>query len=173
MQAMALVRLVPLWAWLALVAAGVILWQREQINDERQATQNARAEASQAAARADSLSKTLQLQRALQADQDKVVTDARAQAEMDRTNAAGTGALVDGLRDQVRALQRSAERSAASGRGPAAEPGQGVLAGLLDESLERNKALAAEAERYRTAGLTCQALYQGLADRLQGHPKEI
>ncbi len=165
---LAALKAIPAWMWLFLAAAGVIWWQHSEIQDERAEKSDALQAASQAQARASSLRNTLALQRDLQNDQNQVVNNAREQADANRILAANAGRRADGLQQQVNQLRAAAKaRDAAAACGSSAA-GQvsDVLAGLLDESVRRNRDLAEEAERYRSAGIACEAINASLVRQL-------
>lgn len=76
--------------------------------------------------------------------------------------AARTGA--ERLRHELERLRQLHTAAAASGGGPAADGSVVLLTGLLAESVERNRQLAAEADRRRAAGLACQQAWQAMTD---------
>jgi uncharacterized protein YaaQ len=76
--------------------------------------------------------------------------------------AARTGA--ERLRRELERLRQSRTTAVASGGGPTADGSVVLLTGLLAESVERNRQLAAEADRRRAAGMACQQAWQAMTD---------
>ncbi len=76
--------------------------------------------------------------------------------------AARTGA--ERLRRELERLRQSRPAAAASTGGTTADGSVVLLTGLLAESVERNRQLAAEADRRRAAGLACQQAWQAMTD---------
>ena len=95
---------------------------------------------------------------------EKEVQDARNQQSIAETAAADAAANADSLRAEVRRLRSSIATAdaTAAGRSTAEQSAFGVLADLFDESVRRNQVLAAEADRARVAGSTCERIYDGI-----------
>lgn len=97
---------------------------------------------------------------------EKEVQDARNQQSIAENAAADAAANADSLRAEVRRLRsRIATADAtAAGRSTAEQSAFGVLADLFDESVRLNQTLAAEADRARVAGMTCERIYDEIAN---------
>jgi len=116
-----------------------------------------------ARAKAEADARTQEQQREQSAE--KVQRDATQKLEQARTDADGANAAADRLREQVRKLLGDGEAgrnpSAAPSRTPATNPGN-LLAIVLDQSVARNRELAAIADAARLNGLACEAAYESL-----------
>lgn len=100
-----------------------------------------------------------------QRDQEKTQIEREAQSRIDvaRVDAEHANTAADGLRAELSKTKRLAEHY--TGSFPSGTPASkviGVLADMLEESNRAYVETAAEAERYRSAGLTCQRQYDSL-----------
>lgn len=100
-----------------------------------------------------------------QRDKEKAQIEREAQYRIDvaRVDAEHANAAADGLRAELDKTKRLAEHY--TGSFPTGTPASkviGVLADMLEESNRSYIAAAEEAERYRSAGLTCERQYDSL-----------
>lgn len=100
-----------------------------------------------------------------QRDQEKTQIEREAQSRIDvaRVDAEHANTAADGLRAELGKTKRLAEHY--TGSFPSGTPASkviGVLADMLEESNRAYVETAAEAERYRSAGITCQRQYDSL-----------
>ncbi|WP_313021313.1 DUF2514 family protein [Atlantibacter hermannii] len=100
-----------------------------------------------------------------QRDQEKTQIEREAQSRIDvaRVDAEHANTAADGLRAELDKTKRLAEHY--TGSFPSGTPASkviGVLADMLEESNGAYIAAAEEAERYRSAGLTCERQYDSL-----------
>lgn len=107
-----------------------------------------------------------ELERARQRTIDQVQADAEKQIDEARTHAADASTAADGLRSQVDKLLAAdrARRNTCPGTGSkAAENPGNLLAVVLDQSVARNRELAAIADAARIAGQACERAYDSLS----------
>lgn len=91
---------------------------------------------------------------------EEVTRNAQSQIAAASADAAAADRTAAGLREQVERLSRRPARCpAAAGGGEAADPARVVLADMLLEVERRGRELAAEADRRRVAGLSCERAY--------------
>lgn len=114
----------------------------------------------EATARADAERRARETEQAEARKYEKVQRDATQALEAARTDAASAGAAADRLREQVRLLSA---RRAPQAPGPAGsgDPGPdtcGMLAVVLDKSVERNRRLAEIADSARVGWQACASL---------------
>ncbi|TBL60720.1 DUF2514 domain-containing protein [Hafnia alvei] len=100
-----------------------------------------------------------------QRDQERTQIEREAQSRIDvaRVDAEHANTAADGLRAELRKTKRLAEHY--TGSFPSGTPASkviGVLADMLEESNRAYVETAEEAERYRSAGITCQRQYDSL-----------
>lgn len=156
-----LLRLVPIWVWLALAALtsiGYLALRLDNVKDDRAAVM---AERDSAAARVTSLTNTLRLQRELTQDINRVSDDAKARTE----HVTAAVAIADG---RARSLQQQITDLIAKRKSCAAEVASGsearadltVLLAELRRSADETAGRLAEAlDRSRIAGFSCEAAY--------------
>lgn len=156
-----LLRLVPIWVWLALAALtsiGYLALCLDNVKDDRAAVM---AERDSAAARVTSLTNTLRLQRELTQDINRVSDDAKARTE----HVTAAVAIADG---RARSLQQQITDLIAKRKSCAAEVASGsearadltVLLAELRRSADETAGRLAEAlDRSRIAGFSCEAAY--------------
>lgn len=100
-----------------------------------------------------------------QRDQEKTQIEREAQSRIDvaRIDAEHANTAADGLRAELDKTKQLAEHY--TGSFPTGTPASkviGVLADMLEESNRAYVETAEEAERYRSAGITCQRQYDSL-----------
>lgn len=168
------------WALLAAIAQLAALFVayghgRSTTEDAWLARWNAR-NASDAAARLAASEAERRREQTLQHAINQVNTDAEQQIDTALTQAADAANAADGLRQRVdQLLAAAADRArrstcAASDR-PAAENPGNVLAVVLDQSVARNRELAAIADTARIAGQACERVFDALAGNMQARPQ--
>lgn len=138
----------------ALVVGGIVAWNVH--GDRQYAAGYAQAQADQK--QADDKARS-------QRDQEKTQIEREAQSRIDvaRVDAEHANTAADGLRAELDKTKQLAEHY--TGSFPTGTPASkviGVLADMLEESNRSYIAAAAEAERYRSSGLTCERQYDSL-----------
>ncbi|EDY7994912.1 DUF2514 domain-containing protein [Salmonella enterica] len=138
----------------ALVVVGIVAWN---VHGDRQ------YEAGYAQAKADQ--KQADDNARSQRDKEKAQIEREAQSRIDvaRVDAEHANSAADGLRAELDKTKQLAEHY--TGSFPIGTPASkviGVLADMLEESNRSYIATAEEAERYRSAGLTCERQYDSL-----------
>ena len=165
---MAWVRVVPLWAWLAVVLG---LWTaveelrlanlRGELVAEQAAHSGYRAEVAERDRRAAMAVLAENQRRQKAADESR--REALEQIEQAQADAAAAGATADGLRGEADRLKRKLASCAGTVAGSAAGRDAGsVLADLLAEVEREGRAMAAEAQRRGIAGSKCERDYMSL-----------
>lgn len=138
----------------ALVIGGVVAWNVHGSSQYDAGYAKAQADQKQA----DDKSRS-------QRDKEKAQIEREAQSRIDvaRVDAEHANTAADGLRAELDKTKRLAEHY--TGSFPTGTPASkviGVLADMLEESNRSYIAAAEEAERYRSAGLTCERQYDSL-----------
>lgn len=138
----------------ALVIGGVVAWNVHGSSQYDAGYAKAQADQKQSDDKARSLR-----------DQEKTQIEREAQSRIDvaRVDAEHANTAADGLRAELGKTKRLAEHY--TGSFPSGTPASkviGVLADMLEESNRAYVETAAEAERYRSAGITCQRQYDSL-----------
>lgn len=138
----------------ALIICGVVAWNVH--GDRHYAAGYAQAQSDQK--QADDKARS-------QRDQEKTQIEREAQSRIDvaRVDAEHANTAADSLRAELDKTKRLAEHY--TGSFPTGTPASkviGVLADMLEESNRSYIAAAEEAERYRSAGLTCERQYDSL-----------
>ncbi|WP_130927928.1 DUF2514 family protein [Pseudomonas sp. Sample_14] len=156
-----LIRLIPIWLWVVLAAAGSICYlaiRLDSVKDDRAAIT---AQLDTATARVDSLTNTLRIQREITNDINRVSDDAKAKTEH-------VSAAVVVADNRARSLQQQITDLLAKRRSCAAEVASGsqartdltvLLADLRRSADEEAGRLAEALDRSRIAGLACEAAY--------------
>lgn len=157
----ALLKLAPAWLWVvlaALAAVGYLSLRLDSVKDDRAAIT---AERDTAAARVDSLTNTLRIQREITNDINRVSDDAKAKTEH-------VSAAVAVAYNRARSLQQQITDLLAKRQSCAAEVASGskaradltVLLAELRRSADEEAGRLAEAlDRSRIAGFACEAAY--------------
>ncbi|ENL2990107.1 DUF2514 family protein [Escherichia coli] len=141
----------------ALVIGGIIAWHVHGSTQYDAGYAQAQADQKQADEKARS-----------QRDQEKTQIEREAQSRIDvaRIDAEHANTAADGLRAELDKTKRLAEHY--TGSFPAGTPASkviSVLADMLEESNRVYNATAAEAEKYRIAGESCERQYDALKKR--------
>lgn len=159
-------KLVPVWAWVALAGVIAIGVQQYRVNSLRSELGESRQEFADYKLDAEQAARDEENRRRVAADQQ---TRKDAQDEADRTrDTAAAGAERERLLNEVERQRRLlAGRQATDAAGFAAERqarqrAYDLLANVYQQSVERNGELAAEADRARARGLSCEARYNSL-----------
>ena len=157
----ALLKLVSAWLWVvlaALAAVGYLSLRLDSVKDDRAAIT---AERDTAAARVDSLTNTLRIQREITNDINRVSDDAKAKTEH-------VSAAVVVADNRARSLQQQITDLIAKRQSCAAEVASGsqartdltvLLADLRRSADEEAGRLAEALDRSRIAGFACEAAY--------------
>lgn len=159
---MALLRLVPIWAWVALAALIAIGVQTARLEStkteyaEYVASIDAQALAAEKAAR--------EVEQQRQADIEKVRTDAQAQKAKDDADADKLRATGDSLRQQTAKLlaDRATLNSRLASRGKSINDLTDLLAKLRQELGDFAQSAAIAADGYRRTGMACERAYDSL-----------
>jgi len=158
---MTLLRLVPTWlrvVLVALVSVGYLSWRLDAVKADRATIA---AERDTANARVTSLGNTLRLERQITDDINRVSDDAKAKAE----HVTAAIVIADG---RARSLQQQITNLLAARKSCAAEVASGgkaradlsvLLADLRRSADETAGSLAAALDRSRIAGFACEAAY--------------
>ncbi|MBK5400485.1 DUF2514 family protein [Pseudomonas sp. TH39(2020)] len=158
---MTLLRMVPMWLWvvlLALASISYLSWRLDSVNADRALVATERDTAN---ARVTSLGNTLRLQRQITDDINRVSDDAKAKTE----HVTAAVAIADG---RARSLQQQITDLLAGRKSCTAEVASGskaradltvLLADLRRSADERAGSLAAALDRSRIAGFACEAAY--------------
>ncbi len=159
-------KLVPVWAWVALAGILAIGVQQYRVNSLRSDLTESRQEFTDYKLDAEQAARDEENRRRAAADQQ---TRKDAQDEADRTrDTAAAGAERERLFNEVERQRRLlAGRQATDAAGFAAERqarqrAYDLLANVYQQSVQRNEELAAEADRARARGLSCEARYNSL-----------
>ena len=162
----ALVKAVPLWFWALAACVLVIGIQGVKIANLRSDLATARQEFTDYKLDAEQAARDEENRRRAAADQQ---TRKDAQDEADRTrDTVAAGAERERLFNEVERQRRLlAGRQATDAAGFAAERqarqrAYNLLANVYQQSVQRNGELAAEADRARARGLSCEARYNSL-----------
>ncbi|UVL16111.1 DUF2514 domain-containing protein [Pseudomonas atacamensis] len=157
----ALIKLVPAWLWVVLVAlaaVGYLSLRLDSVMDDRAGIT---AERDTANARVDSLTNTLRIQREITNDINRVSDDAKAKTEH-------VSAAVVVADNRARSLQQQITDLLAKRKSCGAEVASGsqaradltvLLADLRRSADEEAGRLAEALDRSRIAGLACEAAY--------------
>ncbi|EAZ6860584.1 TPA: DUF2514 family protein [Salmonella enterica subsp. enterica serovar Anatum] len=145
----------------ALVVTAVVTWN---VHGDRQ------YDAGYAQAKADQ--KQADDKARAQRDQEKTQIEREAQSRIDvaRADAEHANSAADSLRSELDKTKRLSEHY--TGSFPTGTPASkviGVLADMLEESNRVYNATAAEAEKYRIAGESCEQQYDSLKNQKSGH----
>lgn len=157
----AVLKLVPAWVWVALAVIGSVASLYMQLQATKASLGEVTVERDTAAARVDSLTNTLRLQRELTEDINRVSDDAKAKTE----HVTAAVAIADGrarsLQQQITDLlaqRKSCTSEVASGSEARAD--LTVLLAELRRSADETAGRLAEAlDRSRIAGFACEAAY--------------
>lgn len=159
---LALLRVVPPWAWALAACLAWGGWQRHRAADAADELRQREAAAAQAEASAlrANVAETL---RRLSAHQE-IASAAILRSEADARAAAAARVAADRLRRAAAAVAASAAAGnpAAAGDCQAAERAAGVLADMLGAAADRAASLAAIADQRGAAGEACQRAYDAL-----------
>lgn len=138
----------------ALVIGGMVAWN---VHGSRQ------YDAGYAKAQADQKEADAKLRSLKEQEKTQIEREAQSRIDVARVDAEHANTAADGLRAELDKTKRLAEHY--TGSFPTGTPASkviGVLADMLEESNRAYIAAAEEAERYRSAGLTCERQYDSL-----------
>lgn len=156
-----LIRLIPIWLWVVLAAAGSICYLAIRLDSVKHDRATIAAERDTANARVDSLTNTLRIQREITNDINRVSDDAKAKTEH-------VSAAIVVADNRARSLQQQIIDLIATRKSCAAEVASGsqaradlaVLLAELRRSADEEAGRLAEAlDRSRIAGFACEAAY--------------
>lgn len=158
---MALLRVVPAWAWVLMAVLGWGGWQRHQAHAA--GAELLRLQASISLAREQALQASITETERRIAAQQEAVHAADLSASAARADAAGAAAVAARLRARLAAAANPrASDPAAAGQREAADETARVLADVLTRADERAGILAATADAHRIAGIACEQAYDAL-----------
>lgn len=156
-----LIRLIPIWLWVVLAAAGSICYLAIRLDSVKDNRAVIAAELDTATARVESLTNTLRIQREITNDINRVSDDANAKTEH-------VSAAVVVADNRARSLQQQITDLIAKRQSCAAEVASGskaradltvLLADLRRSADEEAGRLAEALDRSRIAGFACEAAY--------------
>lgn len=156
-----LIRLIPIWLWVVLAAAGSICYLAIRLDSVKNDRAAITVERDTATARVDSLTNTLRIQREIINDINRVSDDAKAKTEH-------VSAAVVVAANRARSLQQQITDLIAKRQSCAAEVASGsqaradltvLLADLRRSADEEAGRLAEALDRSRIAGFACEAAY--------------
>lgn len=157
----AILKLIPVWAWLALGMLASIGYLALRLNSVKADRDAVTFERDAAQAKAKSLAATLTLQRQITEDVNKVADDAKAQADHITAAVVIADGRADSLQQQITRLlaaRKTCESTVASGS-KARTDLTVLLADLRRSADERAGVLAAALDRSRVAGKACEQIY--------------
>lgn len=157
----ALIKLVPAWVWVvlaALAAVGYLSVRLDSVKDDRAAIT---AERDTAAARVDSLTNTLRIQREITNDINRVSDDAKAKTEHVSAAVVVADSRARSLQQQITDLIAKRQFCASEvASGSKARSDLTILLAELRRSADEEAGRLAEAlDRSRIAGFACEAAY--------------
>ena len=160
-----LLRRVPVWAWVLVLALGWGAFQRHRATSAVETL--SRSQAAQAQAREAALVlRQQEIERRLTATQENADVT-RQRAEQAAADAAARAAAAERLLQRARAVAARAPASAASAAesGPTTDPAAGLLADVLGRCVAQLGIVADFADRAHIAGEACERAYDSLTPR--------
>ncbi|WP_366302048.1 DUF2514 family protein [Pseudomonas atacamensis] len=156
-----LIRLIPIWLWVALAAAGSICYLAIRLDSVKNDRAAITVERDTATARVDSLTNTLRIQREIINDINRVSDDAKAKTEHVSAAVVVAANRARSLQQQITDLIAKRQSCAAEvARGSKARADLTVLLADLRRSADEEAGRLAEAlDRSRIAGFACEAAY--------------